>query len=195
MHDQNKSELTIDIVSDVVCPWCIIGYKQLEKALQTTGKFFEIKWHPFELNPQMPLEGQNMREHIIEKYGISAADSERSRAQMTQLGQELGFEFRFDENMRMHNTFLAHQLLHWAEQKNKQHELKLELFQAHFTHQRDLGDITALADTAAAVGLNKIEAVAILTDQRYAERVREEQQYWLQQGIRGVPATIFKLSY
>jgi len=192
MTNNDSDALSIDIVSDVVCPWCIIGYRQLSKALDATGVRAEIKWHPFELNPQMPSAGQNLREHIIEKYGISEADSDRNRHQMTQLGVELDFEFNFTEDMRMPNTFLAHQLLHWANHKEKQHELKMELFKVHFTQLRNLGDVTTLADAAKAVGLDRAEALAILDDQRYAKSVREEQQFWLQQGIQGVPATVFK---
>jgi len=191
MSDEDQNRLTIDIVSDVVCPWCIIGYKQLKKALDVADTQADIKWHPFELNPNMPPEGQNLREHISEKYGTSPAESARSRAHMTQLGVELGFEFNFDDSMRMYNTFLAHQLLHWADQQDMQHQLKLELFRAHFTANRNLADINILADCAAIVGLPKNDALAVLNDQRFAHSVREEQQVWLRRGIQGVPATVF----
>ncbi len=190
MNESMAEPLRIDIVSDVMCPWCIIGYKQLENALAATGTKAFITWHPFELNPQMPPGGQNFREHIVEKYGTSAEDSERSRAQMTQLGEELGFTFNFDDNMRMANTFLAHQLLHWAEQQGRQHELKMELFETHFTHQKNVGDINVLAEAAERVGLNKEDALAVLADQRFANDVREIQHFWNRQGIQGVPATV-----
>lgn len=190
MNDQDQNKLSIDIVSDVMCPWCIIGYKQLKKALEETGTEAEITWHPFELNPQMPAEGQNFREHITEKYGTSPEDSAKSRAHMTQLGAALGFEFNFDDNIRMANTFLAHQLLHWAEQQGKQHELKMALFEAHFTHHFNIGDIQVLSDAADAIGLDGDEALAVLQDERYAQSVREEQRFWVQQGIQGVPATV-----
>lgn len=186
-----SSLLRIDIVSDVMCPWCIIGYRQLAAALEATCTEHDIHWHPFELNPDMPPEGQNVREHFIEKYGSTAEESEQSRKQMTALGTELGFDFRFDENMRMHNTFNAHQLIHWADTQEREHDMKQALFTAHFTFRRDLSDIHVLADVAAETGLERVEALAVLEDQRFAPEVRAMQNFWLQQGIRGVPAVVF----
>ena len=183
--------LRIDIVSDVVCPWCIIGYRQLAKALEATGTAHEIHWHPFELNPGMPPEGQNLREHVAEKYGTTAAQSEESRVRMTEIGADLGFAFRFTDDMRMHNTFNVHQLLHWADQHGRMHDLKQALFAAHFTDHRNLSDDTVLADVAAEGGLERAEALAVLADQRFATDVRNAENAWLSQGIRGVPAMIF----
>ncbi|WP_210547206.1 DsbA family oxidoreductase [Rhodoferax sp. PAMC 29310] len=184
-------KLQIDIVSDVVCPWCIIGYKQLTQALEATGTPHEIRWHPFELNPDMPPEGQNLQEHIAEKYGSTKAESNDSRVRMTQIGAELGFDFQFADDMRMHNTFNVHQLLHWAEQQGRKNDLKQALFVAHFTHRRNLSDDTVLADIAAEIGLDRTEALAVLTGQRYAAEVREAENHWINQGIRGVPAVVF----
>ncbi|MBD8878709.1 DsbA family oxidoreductase [Roseibium polysiphoniae] len=186
-----NAPLRIDIASDVMCPWCIIGYLQLAHALEATGTAHEIHWHPFELNPEMPADGQNMREHIIEKYGSTPEQSEASRRQMTEVGKGLGFEFSFADDMRMHNTFNVHQLLHWAEQQGRMHDLKLALFEAHFTHRRDLSDNNILAEEAAGIGLDKSEALAILEDQRFADEVRSVEHFWLQQGVRGVPAVVF----
>ncbi|SLN65236.1 DsbA family oxidoreductase [Oceanibacterium hippocampi] len=183
--------LRIDIVSDVVCPWCIIGYRQLARALDATGTAHEIHWHPFELNPDMPPEGQNLREHIVEKYGSTPEQSEASRVRMTELGTDLGFVFRFADDMRMHNTFNTHQLLHWSDQQGRKHALKQALFAAHFTDRRDLSDDNVLADVAADVGLDRSEALAVLADQRYAAEVRNVENFWVSQGIRGVPAMIF----
>lgn len=185
--------LRIDIVSDVMCPWCVIGYRQLARALEDSGVAHEIHWHPFELNPQMPPEGQNLREHIIEKYGSTPEASERDRARLTALGAELGFDFRFADDMRMHNTYAAHQLLHWADLQGAGHALELALFTAHFTHRRDLSDIDVLAEIAAETGLDRDEARAVLSDRRYAAEVREMENFWLSKGIRGVPAVIFNL--
>ncbi|AWI79414.1 disulfide bond formation protein DsbA [Parazoarcus communis] len=184
-------KLRIDIVSDVVCPWCIIGYRQLANALEVTGTAHEIHWHPFELNPSMPPEGQNLREHVAEKYGSTTEQSEESRVRMTEIGAGLGFEFRFSDDMRMHNTFNVHQLLHWAGLQGRMHELKLGLFAAHFRDRRNLSDDGVLADVAAEVGLERDEALAVLADQRFAVDVREAESGWLNQGIRGVPAMIF----
>lgn len=186
-----QTPLRIDIVSDVVCPWCVIGYRQLAQALEQTNTAYEIHWHPFELNPDMPAEGQNLREHIMEKYGSSKQESDASRARMNEAGSEVGFEFNFTDDTRMHNTFNLHQLLHWADQQGRMHELKQALFAAHFTNNRNISDNTVLADIAAEIGLNRSEALAVLADQRFANEVRAAQQQWRQQGIQSVPSVIF----
>jgi len=183
--------LHIDIVSDVMCPWCIIGYSQLAQALAATGTPHEIRWHPFELNPEMPPEGQNLREHVAEKYGATPEQSAQSRAQMTEIGTELGFDFNFTDATRMHNTFKSHQLLHWADTQGRKHDLKMALFTAHFTDGRDLSDDAVLADIAGEIGLDRAEALAVLDDQRFAIIVRQEQNFWIQKGISGVPAVVF----
>ena len=186
-----KSPLRIDIVSDVMCPWCVIGYRQLATALEVKGVDHEIHWHPFELNPNMPAEGQDMREHLVEKYGTTPAQSDENRANMTARGEELGFKFSFVDGFRMHNTFNTHQLLHWANGQDRKHDLKQALFTAHFTNGRDLSDNSVLVDIAAETGLDRDEATAVLADQRFADDVRQEQKFWTQQGISGVPAVVF----
>ena len=191
--DNSKQPLRIDIVSDVVCPWCIIGYRQLAEALKQTNTEHEIHWHPFELNSNMPSEGQNLREHIMEKYGSSKEESDASRIRMTEAGSEVGFEFHFNDDTRMHNTFNLHQLLYWAGQQGQKpmHDLKQALFIAHFTDGRNISDNTVLADIAAEVGLDHDEALAVLEEQRFAKEVRAEERHWQQQGIQSVPAMIF----
>lgn len=183
--------LRIDIVSDIVCPWCVVGYRQLAEALKQTHTAHEIHWHPFELNPDMPEEGQNLREHIMEKYGSSQQESDASRVRITEAGAEVGFEFNFTDDTRMHNTFKAHQLLHWAADYGLKHELKQALFAAHFTDNRNISDEEVLADIAEDVGLDREQALAVLADQRYAEVVRTAEQQMQQQGIQSVPAVIF----
>lgn len=186
-----NTPLRIDIVSDVMCPWCIIGYRQLAVALDATDTEHEIHWHPFELNPEMPPEGQNVREHIIEKYGSTPEESEESRIRMTSLGSELDIDFRFAENMRMHNTFNAHQLIHWADTQGREHDMKQALFSAHFTHLRDLSDVSVLVDISSETGLDRTEALEVLEGQKFASEVRQMQNFWIQKGIRGVPAIVF----
>jgi len=186
-----NQELQIDIVSDVVCPWCVIGYRQLAAALEATGTPYVIRWHPFELNPDMPPEGQNLREHVAEKYGTTKAQSEQSRVSMTAVAAEVGFELRFADDMRMHNTFNVHQLLFWADQHGRTHALKQALFGAHFTHHQNLSDPGVLANVAAQVGLDRTEALDVLEDQRFAADVRKAENFWLDHGIQGVPAVVF----
>ena len=187
----SEKPLRIDIVSDVVCPWCVIGYRQLAAALEKTNTAHTIHWHPFELNPNMPSEGQNLREHIIEKYGSTKQESDASRFRMTEAGQEVGFEFNFNDDTRMHNTFNLHQLLYFADQQGRMHELKQALFAAHFTNNRDISDINVLADIAAETGLDRSKSLAVLEGQFFAKEVRAEEQHWQQQGIQSVPAIIF----
>lgn len=183
----------IDIVSDVVCPWCIIGYKQLQKALHARPGRFDVSilWHPFELNPQMPAEGQNLREHLAQKYGVTVEGSKSARGRLTKLGESLGFTFNYFDDMRMVNTFRAHQLLHWAAEQGRQTELKLELFAAFFNRQEDVNDIRVLADAAGRCGLPAAEATAVLEDGRYVAAVREEQQHWRDRDVYAVPTFVF----
>lgn len=188
---KSDKALKIDIISDVVCPWCVIGYRQLAAALDETNTLYEIHWHPFELNPNMSAEGQNMREHIAEKYGSSEQDSQESRRRITTAGSEVGFDFNFSDDIRMHNTFNLHQLLHWAEQQGRMHDLKQALFTAHFTNNRNLSDNVVLADIAAEIGLDHFEALAVLDDQRFAKAVRDSEQRSRTQGIQSVPTVIF----
>jgi len=189
--------LRIDIVSDVVCPWCIIGFTQLQRALTQLGDEVEVDlhWHPFELNPQMPAEGQELREHLAQKYGTSVAQSQAARARLTQIAESLGVEFRFYEGMRMHNTFRAHQLLHWAGEQGKQTELELALFETNFSRGENVDDPEVLAAAAGRAGLDEDGARAVLQDGPYADTVREEQRFWLSKGIHAVPSFILDGRY
>lgn len=189
--------LRVDIVSDVVCPWCIIGYKQLQKALASLPGQFDttLYWHPFELNPQMPAEGQELREHIMQKYGTSPSGSAGARTRLTDLGDSLGFTFDYFEGMRMVNTFAAHQLLHWGGTQGKQTELKLALFEAFFSKREDVSDLELLCAVAGRVGLEEGEAMKVLSDARYAQAVREEQQQWLDQEVHAVPTFLLQEQY
>lgn len=185
------TNLRIDIISDVVCPWCVIGYHQLGRALEQTFIAADIHWHPFELNPHIGAEGENLREHLAKKYGTSPEGSVMARDRLTAMGKELGFTFNYADDMRTYNTFNAHQLVKWASMQGRQHDMNMALFGAFFTHRRDVGDVAVLADVAAEIGLDRDEALAVLGDQRYAAEVRREQQFWKSQGIDGVPAIVF----
>jgi predicted DsbA family dithiol-disulfide isomerase len=195
--DATAVPLQVDIVSDVVCPWCIVGYKQLQKALDTMpGRFaVELVWHPFELNPHMPQEGQDLREHLAQKYGTSAEQSRAARDRLTALGDSLGFTFDYFDGMRMVNTFRAHQLLHWAREQGSQTRLKLALFEAFFSLRENVNDDRVLAAVAARVGLSSAQAMAVLADSRYATAVRAEQQVWLEREVHAVPTFFFNERY
>ncbi len=193
----NPIPLKVDIVSDVVCPWCIIGYKQLQKALEGMPGRFEVSlsWHPFELNPHMPPEGQNLREHLASKYGTTPEGSRAARTHLTELGQSLGFTFDYYDEMRMYNTFSAHQLLYWAGTQGRQTELKLELFAAFFSRREDVSDFKVLSAAAGRVGLQASEAMAVLQDGRFADAVRAEQARWLDREVHAVPTFLFNEKY
>lgn len=191
------STLKIDIVSDVVCPWCIVGYKQLEQALEKSGAEAEIHWHPFELNPTMPAEGQNLQEHVAEKYGSTVEQSLENRKRLIDVGQSLGFTFGYNDNSRMVNTFKAHQLLHWAgvQGVEQEHRLKLALFDAYFTGQQDVSDDAVLLATVIIAELDASEAQAVLHDARFETDIRKRQQLWVNREITGVPAMVFNDKY
>lgn len=188
-----KKQIRIDIVSDVVCPWCIVGYKQLEHALAQLDSELEaeIHWHPFQINPDIPAGGKNLRDHLAAKYGTEKADSVHARDRLTQIGAELGVQFDYFDEMKTFNTFKAHQLLHYARLQGKENELKLRLFSAFFGERKTMDDDDTLVAEAEAVGLDGETARALLQDQRYANEVRAEQQFWQQRGVRGVPTVVF----
>lgn len=187
--------MKIDIVSDVVCPWCIIGYRQLQQALEQTGIEADIHWHPFELNPDMPPEGEQLRDHIMRKYGSSVEDSNKNREQLVNIGAELGIEFNFSDDSHIRNTYDAHQLMHWADTQGLKNDLKQSLFLAYFTEGLDVSDRQVLIERAVSVGLDETEAKAVLEDQRYADTVRENEKLWISRGIQGVPAVILDEKY
>lgn len=187
-----KAQLKIDIVSDVVCPWCIIGYKQLEQALTEMADVVEadLVWHPFELAPDTPAEGQLMTDYVRERYGASAEQSAKNRDRITQAGAPLGIDFRFSAESRIYSTWKAHQLLSWAQGSGKQTDLKMALFHAYFTAQRNLADDAVLLDAVEEAGLDRAEAAGVLEDQRLARDVRAEVAYWQDHNVTGVPAYI-----
>lgn len=196
-HAKLLYPLQVDIVSDVVCPWCIIGYKQLMKALAALPGQFDvtIHWHPFELNPGMPQEGQDLREHLAQKYGTTPVQSHAARARLSELGESLGFTFDYFDGMRMVNTFRAHQLLHWAGEQGRQTELKLALFEAFFSRREDVNDPRLLAEVAGRAGLDSTQAGVVLSDARFAPVVRQEQQVWLEREVHAVPTFFFQQQY
>ncbi|WP_422050866.1 DsbA family oxidoreductase [Shimia sp.] len=183
--------LRVDIVSDVVCPWCVIGYHQLAHAANATGVAIDLHWHPFELNPNMVQEGENLREHLAAKYGTTLEGSIKARARLTEMGAALGFEFNYADDMRMVNTFRAHQLIDWAEDQGRAHDMKLALFAAFFTQREDLNNVDVLADVAASIGLDRDTVRAMLESGERAESVRKKERFWTSRGVTGVPAMIF----
>lgn len=185
-------KLQLDIVSDVSCPWCIIGFNSLQIALKNLqGKIeAEITWHPFELNPQMPLEGQEINEHLAQKYSIGEAQITQNREMIRQRGLSVGYEFGNRGGGRIYNTFDAHRLLHWAKLNKRQTELKLALFDLYFKESGNPADHKQLLAVVANIGLEVNEASEILASDTYSKEVRSEQQMYQSQGISSVPAVV-----
>jgi predicted DsbA family dithiol-disulfide isomerase len=191
-----STPLKIDFVSDVSCPWCVIGLRALTQALDGLGDEVkaEIHFQPFELNPNMSAEGQDINEHIFEKYGSTPEQSRQSREVIRQRGAELGFTFSQGDR-RIYNTFDAHRLLHWAELEGKQQALKEALFAAYFTDHANPSDHKVLAAVAEQVGLDRQRAEAILASGEYAAEVRELEQLWVSRGVSSVPTIVFNDRY
>lgn len=189
--------LTIDFVSDVSCPWCVIGLKSLEAAIARIGDQanVEIRFQPFELNPQMGPEGQDIGEHISQKYGATAEQLASNQEAIRARGAQLGFTFNMDKRSRIYNTFDAHRLLHWAAIEGRQLELKQALFAAYFTEGRNPSDHTVLIEVARQAGLDPAQAEEILKSDRYAADVREHAEFYRRNGIQAVPSVIINGKY
>ena len=182
----------IDFVSDVSCPWCVIGLKALEAALERLGDEVQAEIHlqPFELNPHMPAEGEDTAEHLARKYGATAEQNERTREAIRARGEALGFTFRLDRRSRIYNTFDAHRLLNWAAGEGRQLALKHALFRAYFTDGENPGAHDVLLRAAGEVGLDVEQARQVLESGAYAGEVRERERFYQAQGIHAVPAVI-----
>jgi predicted DsbA family dithiol-disulfide isomerase len=182
----------IDFVSDVVCPWCVIGLRSLETALsRLQGKVqADIHFQPFELNPNMAPEGEDIAEHLRKKYGSTPDQIKRNGENIRARGAALGFEFAMDKRDRTYNTFDAHRLLHWADAEGKGASLKHALFDAYFTRGENVSDRDVLVSAAQTAGLPADRAREILASDAYAADVRRQEQFYIENGIQGVPAVI-----
>ena len=182
----------IDFVSDVSCPWCVIGLSALQQALDALkGEVAaDIHLQPFELNPQMAKEGEDSTAHLVRKYGSSAEQIDANREAIRARGAALGFTFNMDRRSRVYNTFDAHRLLHWAELEGRHIALKQALFRAYFTDGEDVSAHDTLARLAGEVGLDIERARQILASDAYADEVRAQEQFFTTRGIHSVPATI-----
>lgn len=193
------TSLQIDFVSDIACPWCAVGLGALEQALaHVQGDISaELHFQPFELNPHMGPEGQDMTEHLSEKYGSTPEQQAQIRETIRQRGAEVGFTFKPEGRGRIWNTFDAHRLLHWAalQGDDKQHALKKELLNAYHGRAENVSDAEVLANACASAGLDATQARAILAGDDYADAVRENEMQWQQAGIRSVPAIVINRQF
>jgi predicted DsbA family dithiol-disulfide isomerase len=187
-----KKHIKIVFVSDVVCPWCAIGLQSLQTALTSLEGELDasLSFQPFELNPDMVPEGEDILEHLSNKYGSTSEQMAAAQENIRSRGAALGFTFNMDKRSRIYNTFNAHRLLHWAELEGKQVELKKALLSAYFTDGENPSDNAVLVRVAASVGLDAVRAQAILDSDEFADAVRAQELLYQQSGIRSVPAII-----
>lgn len=182
--------LRIDFVSDVACPWCAVGLNALERALDNLQDevVVQIHFQPFELNPQMPADGEDADEHLAKKYGLAPEQLAKNREVLRQRGAELGFVF--NQRKRVYNTFDAHRLLHWAGVEGRQTELKHALLRAYFTDSRNVSDHEVLVDCAVQAGLDGAKAREVLASGAYTDEVRTQEKFFTDRGIQAVPSVI-----
>lgn len=187
--------LKIDFVSDVSCPWCAIGLSALEQALGAVQGDIAVDMHfqPFELNPQMGPEGQDVTEHLTQKYGSTAEQQAQIRETIRQRGAEAGFTFKAEGRGRIWNTFDAHRLLLWAGEEGasgQQHALKKALLTAYHGRAESPADPAVLLAAAVEAGLDQARAREVLASDAFAQDVREREQFFTGHGIHSVPAVI-----
>jgi predicted DsbA family dithiol-disulfide isomerase len=186
------TRIKIDFVSDVSCPWCAVGLNSLEQALARLGDDVraDIHFQPFELNPDMPPEGQNTVERLARKYGMTPEQVRRNGEAITARGREVGFVFNMDKRTHTYNTFDAHRLLHWADGEGCQVALKHAFLKAYFTDGENVSDHDVLVRLCRASGLDGQRAKEILDSDEYAAEVREREQFYTSHGIHSVPSII-----
>ena len=191
------TDIKIDFVSDIVCPWCVIGLRGLEQALSNVSDLLkaDIHFQPFELAPTMQRGGESMLEHLGKKYGQSAEQTKAAQARIMARAAEVGFKMVRDGETRIYNTFDAHRLLHWAEEEGRQAALKNALFSAYFTERQALDDPDVLIAAAGSAGLDADRAREVLESGRYSDEVRIAEQRWREAGIDSVPAVIINDRY
>jgi predicted DsbA family dithiol-disulfide isomerase len=182
--------LEIDFVSDVACPWCAVGLNALEQAIERVkGEVHvELRFQPFELNPQMGPEGEDSAEHLKRKYGMGDAQLAAARENLRRRGQEVGFTF--GQRPRIWNTFDAHRIIHWAGLQGRQHEMKRALLQAYQADDRNPGDRAVLIDCVRQCALDENEAARVIDSGEYTAEVRQAQALWRDAGIQSVPSII-----
>lgn len=184
--------MIIDIVSDAICPWCYIGKRRLERALaQAPQPELKLGWRPFQLNPDMPVEGIDRKAYLRAKFG----DPNKSYAQVAAAGREEGIDFAFDKIQRTPNTILAHRLIRYAVRAARQDEVVETLFRGYFIEGQDIGQLQTLVSLAAAAGLDAGAVESYLAGTEDEDTIRQEDAFARQIGIQGVPCFIIDRQY
>ncbi|WP_273208437.1 DsbA family oxidoreductase [Marinobacter subterrani] len=189
--------VNIDIVSDIACPWCAIGYARLERAMKELEDemAFNIEWHAFELNPDPSGDGEPILPALSRKYGRGEDEMRANQSQMMAIAHGLGLNFEKLQERHTRNTFDAHRLVKWAGELGKQTEMKMACFEAYFGRAENISDASVLVKCAESIGLDGDEARAVLDSDRYADVVREDEARYQQAGVSAVPAYIVNQQY
>ena len=192
----NRSQLKIDIVSDVVCPWCAIGYKKLSEAMTQLDDqvSFEVNWKPYELHPEIPKEGFDKKEYYKIKFGESSGSNDKFNF-ISEEGKKVGLEFNFKKSKNLPNTFLSHRLLWLCRSKDMQDVLAEALFYAYFTDGRDVGNTDELIEISSENGLNREEIKEFFQTNIGHEEVLREENRAREMNIFSVPTYIFNKKY
>lgn len=189
--------LQIDIVSDIACPWCAIGYARLEKAMDAlkNDMDFSLEWHAFELNPDPSGDGEPILPALSRKYGRSEDEMKASQAQMMEIARGLGLNFEKLQERYTRNTFDAHRLVKWAGEQDKQTEMKMAFFEAYFGRAENISNPDVLVNCVEAIGLDGGKAREVLASDLYADTVRQDEAQYQQAGVSAVPAYIINQKY
>ena len=187
--------LKIDIVSDVVCPWCVIGFRNLKKAMEELKSEldFEISWKPYELHPEIPQEGYDKKLYMLQKFG--SASNKSRYDEITKIGESLNFNFNFSKTERIPNTFMSHRLMWKSEEYNLQTELSEALFTAYFTDGLDIGSKEILAEISESVGMNKNEILNFLNSDEGGQETADLEMNFIEKSIGAVPTYFINDKY
>lgn len=190
-------KIQIDLVSDIACPWCAIGYARLEQAMKALvpDYQFTLQWHAFELNPDHTGEGEPILPALARKYGRTEEEMRTTQEQMIHTARELGINFEKMQERTTCNTFDAHRLVKWSEEQGQATAMKQALFDAYFGKALDVSDHGVLLNCVRQVGLDQVEAQKVLESDRYAQSVRDDETTYQQAGVSAVPAFIVNRKY
>lgn len=187
--------IKLDVISDPICPWCYIGKTHLDRALEANPEHpFEIEWHPFQLNPDMPSDGMDRRSYLEAKFG-GKEKAVKVYAQVEEAARSAGLDIDFGSIPRVPNTLNAHRLIHWAGLEGQQTKIVAALFRAYWREGKDIGDLAVLADIAGANGLDRAMIERLLSSDADADDIRARDHHARQRGVSGVPCFVIGNQY